>query len=216
VRGLRRPPLALDTPVPAEVPRTGDDDLAAPGPTPVERAALAPDSLPGLWLRLTTGADRRRTRHTDGMSMLLELALCGALDAPTREMLVVHLRPAGDAAVGGARRRLEGRAVLADPRRAPWWLGPYVARLDADASHAQAVRAEARAAMLDAPAYPRAALLVWLVKQDYEFRRVAFPLIFEDDARRGRRLVRRSPDIHVGDDPAATMRAHRVLAAVAV
>jgi hypothetical protein len=70
--------------------------------------------------------------------------------------------------------------------------------------------------MLDGPVHPRAALLIWLVKQDYEFRRVAFELLFEGDARRGRRLVRRSPAIHVGDDREATMRAHRVLRSVKV
>ena len=216
-RAAEAPEIALGTP---DTPRAGPpppEDGGVPKPTPAERGGLAPDSLPGLWLRLTAGVNRIWCRQTDGMSMLLELALCGAMDAPTRKQLVIHHRPTGDAAVDGALRRLQGRDVLADPPRAAWLLGPYVALLDADPSQAAAVRAETREAFEEGPAYPRAALLMWLVKQDYVFRRRAFPLLFDDDVRRGRRLVRRSrPSIHVGDDRATTMRAHRVLASAIV
>ena len=149
--------------------------------------------------------------------MLLELALSGAADAPTRGTLVVHSRPTGSPAVDGALHRLDDGDLLADPPRAAWRLGAYVARLGADPTHAGAVRAETRQALEETPASPRAALLLWLVKQDYAYRRVVLPLLFDGDAWHGGRLVRRSrPDIHLGDDHAATMRAHRVLAATIV
>jgi hypothetical protein len=214
-RAAEVPDIALGMDVLGPAPPTAED-RALSAPTPAERGGLAPDSLPGLWLRLTAGVNRTWCRHTDGMSMLLELALCGAMDAPTRRELVLHRRPTGDAAADGALRRLDDPGLLEDPRGAAALLGRYVALLDADPSDAAAVRAQARDAFMEGPASPRSALLLWLVKQDSVFRGVAVPLIFED-ARRGRRLMRRSrPSIHVGDDRAAAMRAHRVLMAVVV
>jgi hypothetical protein len=215
-RAAEAPEIPLVTLDGRRAPPQPPEDGVVAEPTLAERGGLAPDSLPGLWLGLTAGVSRIWCRHTDGMSMLLELALCGAIDAPTRHELVLSHRPTGDAAVDGALRRIDDRDLLMDPRGAASFLGPYVALLDADPSHAASVRAETREAFEEGPGYPRSALLLWLVKQDYVFRGVAVPLLF-DDARRGRRLVRRSrPSIHVGDDLAATMRAHRVLASLIV
>lgn len=193
-------------------------DGGPPTPTPAERGGLSAASLPGLWLRLTAGANRRLCRHTDGMAMMLELALCGAIDAPNRREITLHPRPTGDPAADGALERLLDRDVVTDPP--PYtasWLGTYVGLLDVDPSQAAMVRTQTREAFEEGPAHPRAALLVWLVKQDYVFRRVAFPMVFDGGAWRGRRLMRRArPSIHVGDDREATMRAHRMLAATIV
>ncbi len=185
-------------------------------PSDAERAGLPMGSLPARWLAMTAGVEPRKARQLDGMSMLLELALRGCADAPTREALVVADRSTGHAALDGGRDRVAHRPDYATPGGTAHRLGAYVRALRTPESTAAAIAAT-RAAIEERHAgESRSALLVWLVKQDYVLHRIAFAILFPDNRRSDRRALRWSPDLHVDDDREATLRAHRVLAAIII
>jgi hypothetical protein len=150
------------------------------------------------------------------MSMLLELALRGLLDAPSREALVVIDGDTGHAALDGARDRVARSPVYATPGGTAHRVGAYVRALRTTEDTAGAIAAVQDAVASRRADDPRTALLIWLVKQDQVLHRAAFPALFPGRPPRIRRELRWSPALDVGDDRDATLRAHRVLAALII
>jgi hypothetical protein len=186
-------------------------------PTVAERSGLAVGSLPSRWLALTANAQPRRTRFIDGVSMLLELALLGLLDAPSGEVLVVFERRLGRPTPDGAADRVARNPAWATPGGTAYRLGPYVRALRPP-DRMDAVAVSVRQAMMGRHLPDlRTGLLVWLVRMDYDMKRVAFPVVFDGAPRQGRKAVfgwRPSLDLDLDPDPEAVRRALRVLRAM--
>lgn len=199
------------------VPAAADDDEPDdPPPTAAERAGLAVGSLPSLWLALTIDAEPRLARHIDGMSMLVELALAGLIDAPAADALAVAVRRSGRPVLDGAAERIARRPPYATPHGTAWRLGAYVRALRPP-DRRELVVDRLREA-IDTRVAPdvRTALLVWLVKQDQILGRVASTAVSGDDPHRRRRLRRWSPALLAGSDRDARLRAYRVLTALVI
>ena len=175
-----RPPMEL---------AMGDDRAAWGGcaaPSPRERGALPLGSVPHSWLQATAGpGPRARTRHVDGMSMLLELAARGLIDAEQGSGLTVARGQTGNPALDGALERLRDDAHPADAEPAASWLGAYAGELSVNGMGADALRARVWDAIASGgPLDLRIALLVWLVKQDEMLGQAALAAIAGDGDRR--------------------------------
>lgn len=107
----------------------------------------------GGWMPSRSGP--RRVQYVDGMSMLLELALLGLLDAPSRDELIVAPHRLGRPALDGAADRIARDPEWAVPEGTTHRLGRYVRALrPADAP--SRVTAATRQAILECRSTERA------------------------------------------------------------
>jgi hypothetical protein len=198
-----------------EAPAPEEPDVRPP--TAAERAGLAVGSLPSRWLALTAAVDPGRVQYVDGMSMLLELALLGLLDAPSRDVLVVAGHRLGRPTLDGAADRLAREPDWAVPQGSARRLGRYVRALRSADSTAW-VTTSLREAIRDRHAADaRTALLVWLLRQDELLKRVVVPIVFGASTRDGRRALHGwVPGFDGFSERPAILRAHRVLTAVLI
>ena len=195
-----------------------------PPPTLAEQQALPIGSLSYAWLQVTASMRRNAMGHyLDGVSMLLELALRGLVDAPpvagprrrskSGSDVVVEAAITENAALDGALERLRSFGDPLEAEAAAVRLAPYVAALTVALVGVEQTRARVTEAIVgDGATDVRTALFVWMLKQDLALGDFARKAIFPRRTGVTRRALRRvGPNFYALTGHETAEAVHRVL-----